>query len=167
MFKNRVFWLVALIGLVLDRLTKFFIVYTMPLTIPPQTIPLIPGVFHITYVVNNGAAFSLFSQGVGWLRWLSLGVSAGLMVLAWFGPKLGRWEQAGYGFILSGALGNGIDRFILSQVVDFLDFRLIRFPIFNVADVFINVGIACLLIATFFGGPNQPTALANRDSVRK
>ena len=60
-----------------------------------------------------------------------------------------RWEQAGYGFILSGALGNGIDRFFNGEVVDFLDFRLIRFPIFNVADICINIGIACLLIAAF------------------
>jgi signal peptidase II len=149
MFKNRIFWICALLGLVLDRLTKFLVVYTFPLTIPPQTYPIVPGVFHFTYVVNTGAAFSLFNQGVVWLRWLSLGVSVGLMLLAWFGPVLNRWEQAGYGFILSGAIGNGIDRFILGRVVDFLDFRLIQFPVFNLADVFINVGIACLLVAAF------------------
>jgi signal peptidase II len=147
--KNRYFWIAALIGAVLDRLTKFWVVYTFPLTDPPQTFPLIPGVFHLTYVVNTGAAFSFFNQGVGWLRWLSLAVSVGLLLMAWFGPTLSRWEQLGYGFILSGALGNGIDRFVLGQVVDFFDFRLIRFPVFNVADVFINVGIVCLLIASF------------------
>ncbi len=156
MFKtNRFFWLFALLGLALDRITKFLVVYTFPLEIPPATLPIIPGVFHFTYVVNTGAAFSLFSQGVGWLRWLSLGVSAVLLLLAWFGPKLSRWEQAGYGFILAGALGNGIDRFILSQVVDFLDFRLIQFPIFNLADVFINVGIGCLLMSIFGKGPER------------
>lgn len=152
-FKNRLFWIIALIGLVLDRLTKFWVVYTMLLTIPPETIPVIPGVFHITYVVNTGAAFSLFPQGVIWLRWLSLAVGIGLMVMAWFGPVLSRWEQTGYGFILSGALGNGIDRFARNEVVDFLDFRLIRFPVFNLADVFINVGIVCLLIAAFWHSP--------------
>jgi signal peptidase II len=156
MFKtNRFFWLFAFLGLVLDRLSKFLVVYTFPLTVPPTTLPVIPGVFHFTYVVNTGAAFSLFNQGVGWLRWLSLGVSVLLLLMAWFGPKLSRWEQAGYGFILSGALGNGIDRFILGQVVDFLDFRLIQFPIFNLADVFINVGIGCLLLG-IFGKPTTP-----------
>jgi signal peptidase II len=157
MFKtNRFFWLSALMGLVLDRLTKFWVVYTFPLTMPPASWPVIPGVFHFTYVVNTGAAFSLFHQGVGWLRWLSLGVSVGLLLMAWFGPKLGRWEQAGYGFILSGALGNGIDRFVLGQVVDFLDVRFIQFPsqfpIFNLADVFINVGIGCLVLSMFSKG---------------
>jgi signal peptidase II len=106
-------------------------------------------VFHFTYVRNTGAAFSLFANGAGWLRWLSLLVSIGLMALAWFGPPLERWEQFGYGFILGGALGNGVDRFVAGSVVDFLDFRLIQFPVFNLADVFINVGIVCLLIASF------------------
>jgi signal peptidase II len=156
MLKNRFFWIAAIVGLLLDRLTKLWVVKTMTLY---QSIPLISGVFHFTYVVNKGAAFSLF-QGSLWLRWLSLGVSLGLMALAWFGPRLIRWEQLGYGFILSGALGNGIDRFVLGHVVDFLDFRLINFPVFNLADVFINVGIVCLLIATF----RKPIS-GDRDSV--
>lgn len=145
MLKNRFFWIAAIVGLLLDRFTKLWVVKAMILN---QTIPLIPQVFHFTYVINKGAAFSLF-QGSVWLRWLSLAVSIGLMALAWFGPRFVRWEQLGYGFILSGALGNGIDRFVLGHVVDFLDFRLINFPVFNLADVFINVGIVCLLIATF------------------
>ncbi|NES66963.1 MAG: lipoprotein signal peptidase, partial [Okeania sp. SIO2D1] len=111
------------------------------------------GVFHFTYVTNTGAAFSLFSNGgVYWLRWLSLIVSLGLMAWALFGPRFNKWEQLGYGLILGGALGNGIDRFILGYVVDFIHFRLIDFPVFNVADISINIGIACLLIATFLSG---------------
>ncbi len=144
--KNRFFWVAGLTGLILDQLTKYWVVQGMTLS---QTIPLWEGVFHLTYVTNKGAAFSMFTGGVWWLRWLSLIVSVGLMVLALFGPKMSRWEQFGYGFILAGALGNGIDRFAAGEVVDFLDFRLIHFPIFNLADVFINVGIACLLIAAF------------------
>lgn len=71
------------------------------------------------------------------------------MAWAWFGPGMRSLEQLGYGFILGGALGNGIDRFLAGSVVDFLDFRLIHFPVFNLADVSINVGIICLLIASF------------------
>jgi signal peptidase II len=140
----------AVVSIILDHLTKFWVVRTFQLG---DTWPLWQGVFHFTYVTNTGAAFSLFSNGgVYWLRWLSLIVSVALMAWAWFGPKFPRWEQVGYGFILGGALGNGIDRFLLGYVVDFLDFRLIRFPVFNLADVFINIGIVCLLIATFRGG---------------
>ncbi|MGE5658513.1 MAG: signal peptidase II [Actinomycetota bacterium] len=152
--KNPLFWVAAAIALALDHLTKLWVVQTFKLAVPPETWPLWPGVFHFTYVVNTGAAFSLFSNGgVNWLRWLSLGVSIALIALAWFGPRVNRWEQAGYGLILGGALGNGIDRFAAGHVVDFLDFRLIRFPVFNLADVFINAGIICLLIATFRSGP--------------
>jgi signal peptidase II len=160
--KNRYFWVVALLGLVLDRASKFWLLYAFSLPLPPPTLtqqelerysrdlmPVVPGVFHLAYGLNKGAAFSIFPDGVGWLRWLSLGVGIGLLIFAWFGPTLSRWEQLGYGFILSGALGNGIDRFIWGYVVDFLSFRLIRFPVFNVADTFINVGIACFLIAAF------------------
>lgn len=144
--KNRLFWATAAISLILDQLSKYLIVQNFALG---ETLPLWQGVFHFTYVRNTGAAFSLFSQGGGWLRWLSLIVSLGLIALAWFGPKLAPFEQLGYSFILGGALGNGIDRFVNSYVVDFLDFRLIRFPVFNLADVFINIGIVCLVIASF------------------
>ncbi|HEY9851243.1 MAG TPA: signal peptidase II [Leptolyngbyaceae cyanobacterium] len=146
MTKNRLFWIVAPICLVLDQLSKYLVVQNFRLH---ETWPLWKGVFHLTYVRNPGAAFSLFSQGGGWLRWLSLIVSLGLIALALFGPDLSRWEQLGYGFILGGAIGNGIDRFLLNYVIDFLDFRLINFPVFNLADVSINLGIACLFISAF------------------
>lgn len=157
--KNRLFWVVAFLGLVIDQITKYWVVQNFALT---ESWPLIEGVFHFTYVTNRGAAFSLFSENGAWLRWLSLLVSFGLMALAWFGPVQNRWEQFGYGFILGGALGNGIDRFAAGEVVDFLDFRLIRFPIFNMADVFINIGIICLLIAAFY-----PTAPSNGNGKRR
>ncbi|MGD1914059.1 MAG: signal peptidase II [Rivularia sp. (in: cyanobacteria)] len=144
--KNRFFWIAAITAFVLDQLTKYWVVQTFSLG---ETQPLIKGIFHFTYVQNTGAAFSLFSGKVEWLRWLSLLVSLALIALALFSPVLSRWDQWGYGLILGGAMGNGIDRFVLSYVIDFLDFRLINFPVFNLADVFINIGIACLLIASF------------------
>ncbi len=150
--KNRLFWIAALISLVLDQLTKYWVMQNFNLT---ETRPLVPGVFHLTYITNTGAAFSLLTGKAEWLRWLSLAVSLGLMALACFGPVLNTLEQLGYGFILGGALGNGIDRFVSGSVVDFLDFRLIQFPVFNLADMFINVGIACLLIASFQKPPTS------------
>ncbi len=162
--KNRFFWIAALIGLILDQLTKSLVVQNFELK---ETLALWPGVFHFTYELNAGAAWSLF-HGEAWLRWLSLIVSLALIALAWFGPAMNTFEQLGYGFILGGALGNGIDRFfnpcvikgkLLTCVVDFLDFRLINFPIFNIADVFINVGIICLLIASL---QHKPPASKSR-----
>ena len=110
--KNRRFWIAASLGLILDRVTKLWILHTFTLQ---QSVPVIPGVLN-------------------WTIW---------------GPEFTRWEQVGYGLILSGAFGNGIDRFVFGHVIDFIDIKLINFAIFNVADMFINVGIVCLLIATF------------------
>lgn len=148
LLKNRWFWLVALAGLIIDQFTKTIVLQTF--SDVGDTFPLWNGVFHFTYVRNTGAAFSIFTNGVHWLRWLSLGVSLALMALAWFGDRLTIWEQLGYGFILSGAMGNGVDRFLFGYVVDFLDFRLINFPVFNIADICINIGIVCLVVNLFF-----------------
>ncbi|MEH1939129.1 MAG: signal peptidase II [Nostoc sp.] len=150
--KNRLFWISAFIAFFLDQITKYWVVQTFSLG---QTLPLLPGIFHFTYVTNTGAAFSLLSGKVEWLRWLSLGVSLVLVALALLGPTLNLWDQLGYGLILGGAMGNGIDRFVLGYVVDFLDFRLINFAVFNVADSFISIGIVCLLIASLQKTPTS------------
>lgn len=146
--KNYIFWGATFVGLLLDRLTKLWVVTHFELLVPPESLALWPDVFHFTYVINTGAAFSLFQGGV-WLRWISLIVSAGLVFVGLKVKGLSRWDQLGFGFLLSGAAGNGLDRFLEGHVVDFLDFRLINFPIFNVADVFINVGLICLFIGTW------------------
>ncbi|MDZ8056264.1 MAG: signal peptidase II [Aulosira sp. ZfuVER01] len=150
--KNQLFWLAAFLAFFIDQLTKYWVVQTFKLG---QTLPLLQDVFHFTYVTNTGAAFSLLSGKVEWLRWLSLGVSLVLIGLALFGPLLNFWDQLGYGLILGGAVGNGIDRFILGYVVDFLDFRLINFAVFNMADSFISIGIVCLLIASLQKPPTS------------
>jgi signal peptidase II len=154
--KNRLFWIVAVIAFLLDQVTKYLVVKTFELG---ETLPILPGIFHFTYVTNTGAAFSLLSGKVEWLRWLSLLVSLGLIAIALFGPVLTLWERLGYGLILGGALGNGIDRFVLGYVVDFLDFRLINFAVFNLADSCISIGIVCLFIASW---QKTPTSDQNR-----
>ncbi|MEB3313202.1 MAG: signal peptidase II, partial [Cyanobacteriota bacterium] len=73
--RNRFFWLAAIIGFSLDQLTKVWVARNFELTLPPDSIPLWPGVFHFTYVTNTGAAFSLFSNNGEWLKWLSMAVS--------------------------------------------------------------------------------------------
>jgi signal peptidase II len=146
--KNYYFWGATFAGLLLDRLTKLWVVTHFDLLVPPESFALWPGVFHFTYVINTGAAFSLF-QGGAWLRWVSLMVSVGLVILGLRAKGMRVWDQLGFGFLLSGAAGNGLDRFLEGHVVDFLDFQLINFPIFNVADVCINVGLVCLFIGTW------------------
>jgi signal peptidase II len=141
MLKNFSFWVCALFWLVLDQVSKGAIAQNSNL----QDLAIWQGVFHLRYITNSGAAFSLFSGGSGWLKWVSLLVSLALVILGIRNSKLNKWEQFGYGCILGGALGNGIDRFRTGAVIDFLDFRLINFPVFNFADIAINVGLAFLL----------------------
>ncbi len=145
MGKNPYFWSIAIIAVILDQVTKY--IAASYFTDIGDTIPLWEGVFHFTYAENTGGAFSFFEGGAVWLRWVSFVVS---LALACYGfiEKLPLVEQLAYGFVLAGAFGNGIDRFLFGYVVDFLDFRLINFPIFNIADVCINIGIVFLIYAT-------------------
>ena len=147
MRRKRSFWLIAILGIILDQITKYVVVQSFAQI--GDTVPLWQGVFHLTYVINTGAAFSFFRGQVDILRWISLVVSLGLIIFVWYTPRISLIEQLGYGFILAGAIGNGIDRFLFGYVVDFLDFRLINFPVFNLADVSINIGVLLLLIASF------------------
>lgn len=150
--KNLWFWVAAVAVVAIDAVTKQWTVHSLALG---ETIPLWQGVLHFTYIQNTGAAFSLFVGGSDWLKWISLMVSLGLVIYGLVSPQLPTLEQWGYGFILGGAIGNGLDRFLTGQVVDFIDFRLINFAIFNLADVSINLGIACLLLSTLFGVTNS------------
>ena len=76
LLKNRWFWLIAVAGLIFDQLTKTIVLRTLPEV--GDTFPILEGVFHFTYIQNTGAAFSIFTNGVHWLRWLSLIVSFAL-----------------------------------------------------------------------------------------
>lgn len=150
---NLLFWVAALTSLVLDRLTKIWVTQNFVLK---ETWPLLSGLLHFTYTENPGAAFGIFAHA-DWLRWLSLIACIGCLGIGLFNSRLSRWEQAGYGFLLGGAAGNGIDRWLTGYVVDFLDFRLFGVPVFvfNVADTAINIGLACLLFAAWRRGPRK------------
>jgi signal peptidase II len=151
MRRKRSFLLIAIVGIIVDQLTKYLVVQNFGSV--GDTLPLWQDVFHFTYVINTGAAFSFFRGQVDILRWISLIVSFILVIFVWRSPKMTLLEQLGYGFILAGAVGNGIDRFLFGYVVDFCDFRRINFPVFNVADVAINIGVLILLICSFTPAP--------------
>jgi signal peptidase II len=145
--KNYYFWLAAIINIAIDIISKRAIVEL--LQVERTSIAIIPNIFHFTYIRNHGAAFSML-EGNPLLKWLSLIVSLILIAIAIFKTFSNIWEQLGFGLILAGAMGNGIDRlFFNGSVVDFIDLRIINFAIFNWADIAINVGIICLLIHTF------------------
>lgn len=132
-------WYIALVIIALDQGSKWLIQQGMTLH---ESIPVIPGFFHITYILNRGAAFGILENQ----RWLFLIMAILLFVLyAVFRKKLPehRAVQAGAGMLLGGAFGNALDRFLHGAVVDFFDFRI--WPVFNIADIGIVIGV-CLLL---------------------
>jgi signal peptidase II len=108
--------------------------------------PLLPGLLQQQLVFNTGAAFSMLSGNTAALAVVSTLVAAGLVVWIQTAGPLRRLQALGLGLLLGGAIGNGIDRWRLGRVVDFLEFVPISFPVFNVADVAINLAVACLVL---------------------
>jgi len=111
--------------------------------------PLLPGLLQLQLVFNSGAAFSMLEGNANLLGVVSLAVAVGLVFWIQTSSPLDRWQAMGLGFLLGGAVGNGIDRWRLGRVVDFLEFVPISFPIFNLADVAINLAVLCLALSLF------------------
>jgi signal peptidase II len=114
--------------------------------------PFIPGLLELTYTTNTGAAFSLFSGSSRLLGLVSLAVALGVVVWIWRQPRTAHSLARGLalGLLLGGAVGNGVDRWRLGAVVDFLALVPVSFPVFNLADVAINLAVLCFLIDLFW-----------------
>lgn len=155
-------WLWIAAGVILlDQLTKFWVVSTLALE---QTVPVLP-VFSIHRTFNEGAAWSMFANAGGAQRWvfsaLAVGVSIGLVV--WL-RRLALASHAllitGLTLILGGAIGNVIDRLRLGHVIDFLLFfwNNSRFPAFNIADSAITVGAGLVILDAILEGRRERQA---------
>jgi signal peptidase II len=144
-------YLIALIVLVLDQLTKTWVIAEFYL----GQREIITSFFNLVHVHNYGAAFSFLSDAGGWQRWFFAALSAvvSAVIVVWISrlPKT-RWiEGLALALILGGALGNLYDRLVLGYVVDFLDFHWSgsHFPAFNVADSGITTGAVLLILDMF------------------
>ena len=132
--------------LLVDQLVKYVVRSHMYVG---ESIPVIQGVFHLTYVRNTGAAFNLFE---GMSMFLQIVTFFALVFAVWFMEKhLQRhWTLLlSMILIISGGAGNLLDRLFLGYVTDLFEFRLIHFPVFNVADIAICVGCFILVLYTF------------------
>ena len=139
----------ALIMVDIDQLVKSWALNELK---DLRTLPIIGDVFHLTYVENRGAAFSLFSQFDS--RWIFVALACVITVVILvllqkkvMQTQLGQWSLV---LIAAGAVGNAIDRVIHGFVVDLFDFRLIHFPVFNVADIFICTGGVLFVLYVMF-----------------
>ena len=100
--------------------------------------------FSIDYITNDGAAFSILSGNRVLLSTISLFTSI-ILIIFILNNKVNTINKYSFCFILAGSIGNGIDRIINGYVIDFIRIRLIQFPIFNIADISINIGAFILL----------------------
>ena len=155
-----IYSLVIAVGIILDQLTKWLSVkYLMAV----NTVPIIKNVLHLTYVENTGAAFGMLKDH----RWVFIVVST-VAILAfiaylYLGHADSTLSGIAFAMIISGGIGNMIDRLALGYVVDFIDFRLINFAVFNGADSFVCVGAGLLILALILEIVKESKAQKNND----
>ena len=129
--------------ILLDQVSKFLVLSTLGFE---RSKNIIPNLLNFTLVKNKGAAFSLFSNSTNLLTITSIIASFLLITIIIKSPPKSYWNLIGISYLLGGTLGNGIDRLFKGYVLDFLELVPINFPIFNVADISINIAIICFII---------------------
>ncbi|MFU8888981.1 MAG: signal peptidase II [Trueperaceae bacterium] len=166
MFLRWVPFALAAAVVALDQLSKAWVVAEVPLGARAGSWG---GLLHLTHTRNSGAAFGLLRDfglalggvtidGVQLLGLVSLVVAVALAVWLLRSRSLGWGTRLALGAVMGGAVGNGIDRWRLHYVVDFIHAQAgwFDFPVFNVADVGISVGAAWLLLSTLFASGGHP-----------
>ncbi len=149
--KNRfpAAFLIMVILVLLDQYTKYLAALYLK---PNGPLSLINGVLELRYLENRGAAFGMLQNR----QWIFVVFAIVCMIICfWFGLKLAREGKFVAGrlclaFLAAGAAGNLIDRVARGYVIDFIYFRLINFPIFNLADTYVSVSTVALIILVLF-----------------
>jgi signal peptidase II len=141
------FWFTAILVLLIDQGTKFLVKSSMTIY---ESIPLIPNIFHLTYIENPGAAFGLLAnQRVFFI----VATTIILIAVIYFYHQIKEEHlllRIALGMVVGGAIGNLIDRLRVGTVTDFFDFRI--WPVFNVADSAIVVGMIYIAYQLLFHG---------------
>ncbi len=154
--------LVAILVILLDQGTKEWVRGSFSLH---ESVPVIPGFFHLTYIRNTGAAWGIFSDQNLALAGLAFAMLVALVLFRRRFLPPGRPHRIALGLLCGGIVGNLFDRLRLDYVVDFLDFfhRGWHFPAFNVADSAICIGVGIYVLGTLFApapavpAPETPT----------
>ena len=143
--QTKIYFLSLSIFLVLiDQFTKYLMIYNKNLFINKDYL-----LFKLDFVKNYGAAFNIFSGNRIFLSLISIIFSILLIYLILRKKNLNLLDLYAYSFILGGTIGNGIDRIYKGFVVDFINLNIINFPVFNIADISINIGFIILLYNIF------------------
>jgi len=130
--------------ILIDQFTKYLMFYNKKLFINKDFL-----LFKLDFVKNYGAAFNIFSGNRIFLSFISIFFSILLIYLIFRKNTLNTLDLYSYSFILGGTIGNGIDRIYKGFVVDFINLNIINFPVFNIADISINIGFIFILYSIF------------------
>ena len=135
----------------LDYISKVFVKNTLMLT--GESVSVIPGILSFRFVANIGAAFSM-GEGMGTLfAFFAAVVIVSIALYLGHVRKVSKVETFGLGLVAGGAIGNALDRLVLGYVVDFIATDFIDFPVFNVADIGICVGVFLAFVGFMFLSP--------------
>ena len=139
---------VIALSVILDQITKVIAVNDLK---PIVSHPFIPGLIEFRFTTNPGIAWGML-EGKGWLfiPVSSIAIVLVIIALIYFRKKLSPLLSIALSMIAGGGVGNQIDRIFRGEVVDFLNFRFMDFPIFNVADCFVCVGCTLAVISVIF-----------------
>lgn len=156
------FYIIAVAIVISDQIVKYAAARWLK---PIGSIPVIEGVFHLTYVENKGAAFGIL-QNQRWV-FIIIGVIMCMLMIWYFAknPREPLIMRISGAMILGGAVGNMIDRTRFGYVVDMFHFKLIDFPVFNIADSGVTVGATLMVIAVLFYG-GLSVLLEKNDATR-
>ena len=139
--KNYKYISIIILLVLLDQYSKYFIANNFT-SITNKNLLF----FTLDLVKNYGAAFNIFSGSRIFLSSISIVSSFFLIYLIFFKSNVYKSYNIGLILILSGSIGNGIDRIINGYVVDFINLNFIEFPVFNIADIVINIGFFSLIL---------------------
>ena len=138
------FYSLSIFIILIDQFTKYLMFFNYKVFINKDFI-----LFRLDFVKNYGAAFNIFSGSRIFLSFISIFFSILLIYLILRKNTLHVTDLYSYSLILGGTIGNGIDRILKGFVIDFINLNIIDFPVFNIADISINIGFIFLLYKIF------------------
>ncbi|MCL5290783.1 MAG: signal peptidase II [Bacillota bacterium] len=138
------FMIVLVMTALIDLYIKFIVMNKM---VEGESIPIWPGVFHLTYIQNPGAAFGILAGKTWFFVAVTALVLLGMAVCYRWISQAGPLYHWALGLVAGGAIGNLADRIRYTKVIDYLDFRI--WPVFNLADTAICIGVGLILLDAF------------------
>lgn len=149
---NRKIFIIAVITMIVDQITKSLVAINLHVN---ESITIIKNFFHLTYVQNEGAAWGIFNERPVIIILATI-ISGIIIYKFMYSFKKCTRNNLAFGLVLGGLFGNLIDRIIFGYVRDFIDINIFNYnyPVFNISDIGVVVGIILLIIAIIKGEDN-------------